>query len=127
MGSLENVLFHALSGIIVSRTKLCLYVVKGQDILNVIELLKHNQTIDVSSNCVFREETTHTHRNKPNSIHHVISNYVLHMHLLSCPNMVFLIVNHLFPGALFLFGECHVYLHTCQVSDSVIIVILSQL
>lgn len=68
MGSLENVLFHALSGIIVSRTKLCLYVVKGQDILNVIELLKHNQTIDVSSNCVFREETTHTHRNKPNSI-----------------------------------------------------------
>ena len=96
MGSLENVLFHALSGIIVSRTKLCLYVVKGQDILNVIELLKHNQTIDVSSNCVFREETTHTHRNKPNSIHNVISNYVLHMHLLSCPNMVFLIVNQKF-------------------------------
>ena len=33
----------------------------------------------------------------------------------------------LFPGALFLFGECHVHLHMCQVSDSVIIVILSQL
>ena len=58
---------------------------------------------------MFREETTHAHRNQSDSIHHAISDYVLHMHTLSCPHMLFLVVNQNFcflMGRVCLFVEC---------------------
>lgn len=86
--------------IIVNRTKLCLYVAKEGDFLNVFELLKQSDLVSMGtwSNCVFREEKTHIHSatNQPNSINQTIYDYVLHVHTLSFLNMVFLVVNQNF-------------------------------
>ena len=44
MGFVFYAPFGAWLGIILNRTKLCFYEVKERDVLNVVELLKDNQT-----------------------------------------------------------------------------------
>ena len=91
--------FHALPGIIINRTKICLYAVKERDVLNVTELSKHSQTrfpwAHEVTECSEKKQPTHIEI-KHDSIHRVISDYVLHVHTLSCPNMVLLVVSQKF-------------------------------